>query len=128
MSIQSLNVQPFSPPNLIQSTCASFLSIIPTLLSFSSNLEASCTGTLILLPAPHIPPPPPSSIAPTNILSLDDGSEAVWEACIIREAQKVLFGAVGEVVGEWEAGKAAGIGEKPKVGRRGDLGEGGMYI
>jgi hypothetical protein len=124
VSVQSPNVQPFSPPNLIQSTSASFLSIISTLSSLSSNLEA----TLILLPTPHIPPPPPSSIAPTNISSLDDNSEAVWEVCVIREAQKVLFGAVGEVVGEWEGGKAAGIGEKPKVGRRGDLGEGGMYI
>jgi len=128
VSVQSSNVQPFSPPNLIQSTSASFLSIISILSSLSSNLEASCTATLILLPTPHIPPPPPSSIAPTNISSPDDNSEAVWEVCVIREAQKVLFGAVGEVVGEWEGGKAAGIGEKLKVGRRGDLGEGGMYI
>jgi len=51
-----------------------------------------------------------------------------WEGSVIREAQRVLFGAVGEVVGEWEGGKGAQKGERPRVSRRGDLGEGGMYI
>lgn len=50
---------------------------------------------------------------------------------MVREAQRVLFGAIGEVGGEWEApsGVISSSGrDNLKVGKRGDLGEGGTYI
>jgi len=125
------NIEPFSPPNLIQTTSASFLSILSTRLAHPSTQDPnpSGTGTLILLPIPHIPPPPPSSIAPTSLSNLDDESEARWKTKFVRQAQSVLFGALGEKGGEWEAlSDKSGDVEKPKIGRRGDLGEGGMYI
>jgi hypothetical protein len=125
------NIEPFSPPNLIQTTSASFLSILSTRLAHPSTQDPnpSGTGTLILLPIAHIPPPPPSSIAPTSLSNLDDESEARWKTKFVRQAQSVLFGALGEKGGEWEAlSDKSGDVEKPKIGRRGDLGEGGMYI
>ncbi|KAF8901138.1 hypothetical protein CPB84DRAFT_1623299, partial [Gymnopilus junonius] len=45
---------PFSPPNLIQTTSASFLSILSV---------GDVQGTLILLPSPHIPHPPPKQVS-----------------------------------------------------------------
>jgi hypothetical protein len=46
---------------------------------------------------------------------------------LIKEAQTALFGAIGEEGGEWEEAKGK-TGGAMRVGRRGDLGEGGMYI
>lgn len=119
---QTPEIQPFTPPNLIQSTSASFLSLLSTAYS-----SAAITGTLILLPSPHIPPPPPSNIAPTNFSSLDD-QDQVWNASILQEAQNALFASVGEKADlTWEG--APGLYEKRSgASRKGDLGEGGMYI
>jgi len=68
-------------------------------------------------------------MVPTSLSHLDDGSEGRWEGGIVREAQKILFWAVGEQASEWQTvgGKSSDL-EKSKLGRKGDLGEGGMYI
>jgi len=119
-----LGLQPFSPPNLIQSTSASFLSILslPSL-----NQKSPTPGALILLPSAHIPPPPPNSITPMNTSTLEDE----WSAENVQAAQYALFAAVGEkctIV--WEGRK--GRNDENDIGsgkrKKGDLGEGGMYI
>jgi hypothetical protein len=62
-------------------------------------------------------------------MSTSNLDEVWWETGVVREAQGVLFGAVGEKGGEWEVSVwKGGSGGRQKVGRRGDLGEGGMYI
>jgi hypothetical protein len=47
---------------------------------------------------------------------------------MVKEAQRVLFEAIGEVVGNWEGPKGGFEKEIQRMGRKGDLGEGGMYI
>jgi hypothetical protein len=120
-------IQPFAPPNLIQSTSASFLSILSLP---SADREPSASGTLILLPSAHIPPPPPNTIAPTNISRLEDVSDG-WPTQILQAAQQALFAAIGEKCNMiWEVQKGNKRDKEMTSGRRrdGDLGEGGMYI
>jgi hypothetical protein len=122
----SCGLQPFSPPNLIQSTSASFLSVL-SLPSPDQKLPIS--GMLILLPSGNIPPPPPSDIAPTNTSRLEGNHEG-WSAETVQAAQQALFAAVGEKCSMvWEGKgrkglKDIGMGRR----RKGDLGDGGMYI
>ncbi|CAA7270769.1 unnamed protein product [Cyclocybe aegerita] len=109
--------EPFSPPNLIQSTSASFLSILSI-----TNTPA----TLILLPSPHIPHPPPKQISLSNIshLTYDD---VEWPTNLINTAQSLLFKAVGENTDH--AWKPLERTKREKTSKRNtEVGEGGMYI
>ncbi|KAJ3489285.1 hypothetical protein NLJ89_g11543 [Agrocybe chaxingu] len=107
----------FSPPNLIQSTSASFLSILSV---------TSTPATVILLPSPHIPHPPPKQISTSNIshLTYDD---VEWPTDLVNTAQSLLFKAVGENVDH--AWKPLERKKKEKPSKRNtEVGEGGMYI
>ena len=115
--VQEKDAQLFAPPNLLQSTSASFLVILSVTKS---------NGTVILLPSPHIPQPPPKQIAPSNIsqLTYDD---VEWDSQLINEAQILVFRAIGEEVKHSWAPLANQPKEKlPK--RNTEVGEGGMYI
>lgn len=115
--VQEKDAQLFAPPNLLQSTSASFLFIL-------SITEGN--GTLILLPSPYVPHPPPKQIAPSNVsqLAYDD---IEWDSRLINKAQDLVFRAIGEEVKQSWAPLANQSKEKlPK--RNTEIGEGGMYI
>ena len=115
--MQEKDAQLFAPPNLLQSTSASFL----FLLSITES-----NGTVILLPSPHIPHPPPKQITPSNVsqLAYDD---IEWDSWLINKAQDLVFRAIGEEVKQSWAPPADQTKEKlPK--RNTEIGEGGMYI
>ncbi|KAF7977536.1 hypothetical protein HWV62_3310 [Athelia sp. TMB] len=121
--LQSPCVEPYAPPNLIQSTSASFMSILAT-----QSAQPSVNGTLILVPTPHIPPPPPADIAPTNLRLLDVDSTLGLSAGTISDAHEAIFASLGEKTTSWK-GEGVGRSERERAAkRRGDVGDGGMYI
>ncbi|KAF8816419.1 hypothetical protein BYT27DRAFT_7183959 [Phlegmacium glaucopus] len=106
----------FMPPNLIQATSASFLSILSV---------RGIVGTLIVLPSPHIPLPRPKQISPSNLSRLNE-DEVEWSPILMRTAQNLLFQALGEPThGTWEYVDP----RKDKTTKqRTEVGEGGMYL
>ncbi|KIM43635.1 hypothetical protein M413DRAFT_443557 [Hebeloma cylindrosporum] len=108
----------FAPPNLLQSTSASFLSIL--------NISES-NGTVILIPSPHIPQPAPRQIAPSNISHLTYDDDVEWDSQLINKAQNLLFQSIGEETKQTWVPLANQTKDKlPK--RNTEIGEGGMYI
>lgn len=89
--------------------------------------SAAIPGTLILLPSPHIPPPPPSDIAPIKFSPSED-EEQVWNISIFQGAQNALFASVGEKGDMILEGGAVLYEKRSGISMKGDLGEGGMYI
>ncbi|KAG6908442.1 hypothetical protein DXG01_004525 [Tephrocybe rancida] len=111
-------VEPFAPPNLIQSTSASFLSVL-------SASHSEVHGTLILVPSPHIPPPPPKVLNPSNFLHLEQDT-VEWPQATINLAQDLLFSSIGETAPRWvQPTRHDGTSSTRK---KSDVGEGGMYI
>ncbi|KAF8955389.1 hypothetical protein BDZ97DRAFT_1907691 [Flammula alnicola] len=107
----------YSPPNLLQSTSASFLSILGI---------SDVPGTLVLLPSPHIPQPSPKQISPSNFSHLAQ-DDVEWPAHLVNTAQKLVFHALGEsTTRSWQP-RDGGTKEKPPK-RTTEIGEGGMYI
>ncbi|RXW15808.1 hypothetical protein EST38_g10052 [Candolleomyces aberdarensis] len=116
-------IQPFSPPNLIQSTSAALL-----LQLRLSNIPS----TLLLLPSPHLPIPPPKDLSPTNIPSSTSPEyEDTWPAEAMNIATDGLLSFVEVKPNEgftWELkSKDATAIVSPKQ-RRSEIGEGGMYL
>ncbi|TFK37065.1 hypothetical protein BDQ12DRAFT_685759 [Crucibulum laeve] len=109
--------QQFSPPNLIQSTSASFLTIFSV---------ANLMGFLVLLPSPHIPHPAPKAVSQSNYSQLSQ-DDVDWPSSTLTSAHELLFKVVGEPIKQkWEPKNAPGTESTPR--KRGDVGEGGMYI
>ncbi|KAL1686858.1 hypothetical protein GGG16DRAFT_105437 [Schizophyllum commune] len=118
---------PFSPPNLLQSTTASFLSI----LDFA---YPDTPATAVLLPAQHIPHPAPKDLAPSTIpstdyLATDYLDEQGWEVETLNRAVEMTLG--HEVPRDvlltamTPKQRAALQGKRT---RGAAVGEGGMYI
>jgi len=108
----------FKPPNLIQSTSASFLSI----LSLRGIL-----GTLILLPTPYISLTRPRQISPSSERLNQDNVD--WSPTIMKTVHSLLFKALeGEPVHNnvWEHVQDPLQDKSTK--RRTQVGEGGMYM
>ncbi|KDR79097.1 hypothetical protein GALMADRAFT_154087 [Galerina marginata CBS 339.88] len=117
LNIPNTNAELFAPPNLIQSTSASFLSILAV---------GPVEGTLILLPSPHTPHPPPKEISPSNFSHLSQDS-VDWSTQQINLAQKLVFQTLGEKVDQtWKPSDNEHKEKAPK--RSTEIGEGGMYI
>lgn len=116
-SIKSKAVS-FSPPNLLLSTSAAFLSIL--------SMSLASPGTVILTPSPHVPHPPPKVLSPSNFSHLSE-DRFEWSHGAINTTQELLFAVIGEPPPpKWENAKGKDI---PTPGqKRGDIGEGGMYI
>lgn len=113
------DAQPFAPPNLIQSTSASFLGIL-------SIAQPPIEATLILLPSPHIPHPPPKEVSPSNISHLAQ-DDVEWPTQQVNLAQTLLFQGLGETVDQaWKPVETVQKEKTPK--RTTEIGEGGMYI
>ncbi|KAI0317539.1 hypothetical protein OF83DRAFT_127499 [Amylostereum chailletii] len=116
--------QPFEPPNLVQTTSASFVSIM-RLASVSSG-AGKASASLILLPSAHAPRPRPTELQ--RSLSSANDVDTEWSADVLREAHRALLEAGGDgTEHSWEA--SSGSVTRTKEARvRGDIGEGGMYI
>ncbi|KAF5381793.1 hypothetical protein D9615_005508 [Tricholomella constricta] len=111
--------EPFAPPNLIQSTSASLLSILSTIYRLTP-------GTLVLIPSPHIPHPPPKVLEPSNFLQLSE-DRFEWPDNVMNVAQDLLFTALGEELPpRWVQGKQHGVTNGSR--KRSEVGDGGMYI
>ncbi|KAF9527186.1 hypothetical protein CPB83DRAFT_856518 [Crepidotus variabilis] len=84
-------VQPFAPPNLIQSTSASFLSI-------ASLPSSSDSNTLLLLPSPRIPSHRPKQIEKNEFPSpgSDQDEDFEWSIDMLSKVHRLLFDAIGE--------------------------------
>ncbi|KAF9479796.1 hypothetical protein BDN70DRAFT_878332 [Pholiota conissans] len=126
----------FAPPNLIQSTSAAFLSLasLPPPTPSPSTPSSPLQATLILIPAPHIPPPAPKDItASLSLLSQDHHDDDGVGAAVpklVGDAQRLVFEALGErgaAARVWQVG-AAGKEREGVAKRRTEVGEGGMYI
>ncbi|KAH9979788.1 hypothetical protein BJV74DRAFT_857483 [Russula compacta] len=110
---------PFLPPNLIQSTCAAFASVaaLPT-----SQMEA----ILLLLPSQRIPIPREGDISASPHTS-ENMSGSVWSETMMRQ----VHGCLSELSGvrappPWQGG--AIVLKQSEIRRRGDIGDGGMYM
>ncbi|KZP27712.1 hypothetical protein FIBSPDRAFT_780625 [Athelia psychrophila] len=119
----SPSFEAYAPPNLVQSTSASFMSILAV-----TSTKESIAGTLFLVPAPHIPPPPPADITPTKSTLLDDDSGPALSTELISEAHRAIFATLGEDNKLWEGAGTGGRERERIARRRGDVGDGGMYI
>ncbi|KAJ7231285.1 hypothetical protein B0H12DRAFT_211030 [Mycena haematopus] len=109
--------QPFAAPNLVLSASAAFVAL---------RAEHSAPATLLLVPAPHVTPPAPRDLTPSNFSHWDD--PAPWAPTIVRTAHALLFAALGEQgTLPWKEP----VPEKPSAGqarkRPADT-EVGMYI
>jgi len=111
----------FKPPNLIQSTSASFLSI----LSLKGII-----GTLILLPTPYISLARPRQISPSSDNTQRLNQDKIdWSPSIMKTAHSLLFQALeGEPVHNnvWEYVQDPHQDKSTK--HRTQVGEGGMYM
>jgi len=106
----------FTPPNLIQATSASFLSI----LSLRGIL-----GTLVLLPSPYISLPRPKQISLPGFSRLDE-EKVGWSPILMQTAHNLLFQALGEPSTDvWEC---VDPHQDKSTKHRTQVGEGGMYM
>lgn len=111
----------FKPPNLIQSTSASFLSI----LSLKGIL-----GTLILLPTPYISLSRPRQISPSDSIQRLNQDKVDWSPTVMKTVHSLLFHALeGEEPvhnNVWEYVQDPHQDRSTK--HRIQVGEGGMYM
>jgi hypothetical protein len=109
--------EPFTPPNLVQSTSASFMSVISTI--------NAAEGTLVLLPSSCILRSPPRKILPAD-LSLLQYNPVHWSPTMMMRTQRLLAAALGkERYPEWllnDEGDVDGTKNKSQTLRT------GMYI
>jgi len=112
-------LMPFLPPNLIQATCAAFVSLaaLPT-----SRMES----ILLLLPSQHIPIPRGNDVSLPSHAS-EDIDSSMWSETTMRQ----VHGCLAELAGmrspaPWQGGTLSL--KESKVRQRGDIGEGGMYM
>ncbi|KAI9465652.1 hypothetical protein BJY52DRAFT_1241706 [Lactarius psammicola] len=110
---------PFSPPNLIQATCAAFASIaaLPT-----SQMEA----ILLLLPSPYISIPQGHNVPPSPST---DKNGSIWSETILQEVHICLAQLSGTRAPQsWHSAGRVALPKQLGIKRRGDIGDGGMYM
>lgn len=117
VSRQAPFLVPFSPPNLIQATCAAFASIaaLPT-----SQMEA----IVLLLPSPYVPIPRGHN----NLPSADKGG-FVWAEHMLKEVHICLAELSGtRTPRPWQGTGRVVLLKQPGIKHCGDIGDGGMYM
>lgn len=110
---------PFLPPNLIQATCAAFASVaaLPT-----SQTEV----LLLLLPSSHIPIPRGDDISLSPHTS-GDMNGTIWSEIMMQQVHVCLTEHSGlKAPAPWQGG--AVFLKQSEIRRRGDIGDGGMYM
>jgi len=112
-------LMPFLPPNLIHATSAAFVSfaVLPT-----SRMES----ILFLLPSQHIPIPRGNDISSSPHTS-EDTEGSMWSETMMQQ----VHGCLAELSGvrgaaPWQGG--ALLLKRSEIRRRGDIGDGGMYM
>ncbi|KAJ8689887.1 hypothetical protein PTI98_012746 [Pleurotus ostreatus] len=85
-SFAPMSVERFETPNLITSTSAAFMAILAT--------QALTPATLLLLPSPRIPPPPPRTLSPSDIGMVFNTPE--WSQVQMQRATDLLVHASGD--------------------------------
>ncbi|KAH0579156.1 hypothetical protein J132_03351 [Termitomyces sp. J132] len=111
--------EPFAPPNILQSTSASFLSVL-------STTRSQTPGALILVPSPHIDPSSPKILEPSNFFQ-SDKEPFDWSEVTINMAQDLVFGAINSTAPHWVRHTGSGGGTS-SARKKNDVREGGMYI
>ncbi|KAJ2923451.1 hypothetical protein H1R20_g13645, partial [Candolleomyces eurysporus] len=98
----------------------------------SNSASPTSPSTLLLLPSPHLPIPPPKDLSPTNIPSSTSPEyEDTWpaEAMNIATDQLLSFIEVKPDEGfTWELNSKDAAAIVPPHKRRSEIGEGGMYL
>jgi hypothetical protein len=110
---------PFSPPNLIQETCAAFASI--------AMLSAAQTEIILFfLPSRHMPVPRGNDISLSPHTS-GDINETIWSGTMMRRVHTCLTkDSATTDPAPWQGGSV--FLKQSEIKRRGDIGDGGMYI
>ncbi|KAF9788421.1 hypothetical protein BJ322DRAFT_1018988 [Thelephora terrestris] len=111
--------EPFSPPNLIQSTSAAFFSLIS--LSRQSSPQSSAEVVLFLFPGPYHPANPPDDLTSTaSILTENDN---LWPHELTKSVQEVLSGGTHKWNSKGGERGSSSSREKPRP-----RDEGNMYL
>jgi len=116
------SVLAFEAPNLIKSLSACLLSILET--------RPATPGTLLLVPSLRIPPPPPA-LRPVPYSS---SAREFWQDSVLGAVNDTVISFIDEKNsgrGSWDAKRAREFGARKghvREDRKGDVGEGGMYI
>jgi len=126
--VQSLKLQPFSPPNLIQTTSAAFMSRQQLVAQTHQTSQRTIDATLLVLPSPTIPRPRPSVPSQRNLTTTHDDENLTWPSDILRNVHVAVFFVFGEQATLWQRKDASGRTRKIAARKRGDVGEGSMYI
>jgi hypothetical protein len=114
---QDPTFMPFSPPNLIQATCAAFASI--AMLSTTEII-------LLFLPSRHMPIPQGDDISLSPYTSRDMNN-SIWSGTMMRRVHMCLTqDSATNDPAPWQGG--SGFLKQSEIKRRGDIGDGGMYI
>ncbi|KAJ7489551.1 hypothetical protein FB451DRAFT_1081218 [Mycena latifolia] len=80
------SAQLFAPPNLVQATSAALIAL---------RAQRAAPATLVLVPAPHIAPPAPRALEPSNFAHLTDDL-VPWPPALVRTAHTLVFAALAE--------------------------------
>lgn len=130
------------PPNLIQSTSAAFLSLVhvslaTSLPSSTQPVETPIKAMLLLLPSPNIPPARSSELCRSSAGSVfaaeytDEGLGA-WSREMMQGVDACMLEIGGAKVNRvWKTEGSKGdtsVSGHGGRGRKGDVGDGGMYI
>jgi hypothetical protein len=121
--LQDLIAQPFMPPNLLQSTTASFLSILSLRRSLLKHNSMTPSFAAILLPSPHTP-----SHRPTNIINQAKSTpiRLEWPTQMMCSVHDYFFCATrNQKHAKWGNGEG---GSHVSFITKGAIGEPGMYI
>ncbi|KAI9456739.1 hypothetical protein F5148DRAFT_1223760 [Russula earlei] len=118
-TVPGLPLMPFLPPNLIQSTSAAFTSV--------AGLPRSQTeAILLLLPSQYIPMPRGNNISLSSNTS-EGSKSSVWPETMMRQVHGCIVDHSGiRVPVPWQISTMSL--KQSETRRRGDIGEGGMYI
>ncbi|ESK88693.1 hypothetical protein Moror_3032 [Moniliophthora roreri MCA 2997] len=118
------NTELFEPPNLIHSTTSA------ALLSHIVTQDPRSLASLILLPFPRVPAPPPKTLQPSDFSHLTE-DEYQWSFEMMNHTHNLLASLTGKFKNPspvWQKPKHS----KPTIGHqssaRSTVGEGGMYI
>jgi len=106
----------FAPPNIIQSTAASFLAML-------ESPVYAIPATLLLLPSAHLPSPVPRELQARFGPDLREE----WEASTLVKLHKVVCAILGKE-SSWQEAHLSSSRPRIKLSRKGDIGEGSMYI
>ncbi|KDQ23365.1 hypothetical protein PLEOSDRAFT_52914 [Pleurotus ostreatus PC15] len=121
-SFAPMSVERFETPNLITSTSAAFMAILAT--------QALTPATLLLLPSPRIPPPPPRTLSPSHIGMVFNTLE--WSQVQMQRATDLLHASGDPTAGTVVLVRWKATAESKHPGRSARrvnvVGEGSMYI